>query len=136
MHHIKQVAGNSQVMQINLLRHQCTELPAGKYKKRKSSVKSRQSNYKLHGSESSQVQSQHKNQFDVNNAHQSKDRCSKCGDSVHVEGFQCPAKTFQWKACHTYGHFTSLSYQKKINSFQIKEAKSTPVTSRHSICKR
>ena len=31
--HIKQVAGDPQAAQINLLRHQCTELPAGKYKK-------------------------------------------------------------------------------------------------------
>ena len=91
--HIKQVAGAPQAAQINLLRHQCTEIPAGKYKKKKSSVKPKQSNYKQHGSESSQVQSQHKKQFDVKSAHQSKERCSKCGDSAHVEGFQCPAKS-------------------------------------------
>ena len=70
--HIKQVAGDPQAAQINLLRHHHTELPAGKYKKKKSSVKSRQSNYKQHGSESSQVQSQHTKQFDVKSAHQSK----------------------------------------------------------------
>ena len=40
--HIKQVAGDPGAAQINILRHQCTELPAGKYKERKSSVKSRQ----------------------------------------------------------------------------------------------
>ena len=51
--------------QINLLRHQHTELPAGKYKKKKSAAKSRQSSYKQQGSESSQVQSQHKKRFDV-----------------------------------------------------------------------
>ena len=49
VHHIKQVAGDPQAVQINLLRHQCTELPAGKYKKKKSSVKSRQANHKQHG---------------------------------------------------------------------------------------
>ena len=58
--HIKQVAGDPQAMQINLLRNQCTELPAGKYKKKKSSVKSKQSNYKQYGSEGYQMQSQHK----------------------------------------------------------------------------
>ena len=110
--HIKQVAGDPQAAQINLLRHQCTELPAGKYKKKKSSVKSRQSNYKQHGSENSQVQSQHKKQFDVKSAHQTKDRCSKCGDSAHVEGFQCPAKRFWCEACHKFGHFTSSYHQK------------------------
>ena len=109
--HIKQVAGDPQAVQINLLRHQHTELPAGKYKKKKSAAKSRQSSYKQHGNESSQVQSQHKKRFDVKSAHQNKDRCSKCGDSAHVEGFQCPAKKFQCKACHRFGHFTSLCYQ-------------------------
>ena len=51
-HHIKQVAGDPQAMQINLFRHECTELPAGKYKKKRSSVKPEQSNHKQHGSES------------------------------------------------------------------------------------
>ena len=32
--HIKQVAGDPQATQINLLRHQHTELPAGKYKRK------------------------------------------------------------------------------------------------------
>ena len=122
--HIKQVAGDPQAAQINILRHQCTEIPAGKCKKKKkSSVKPRQSNYKNHGSENSQVPSQHKKWFDVKNAHQNKDRCSKCGDSTHVEGFQCPTKKFQCKACHKYGHFTSLHYQKKQASFKSRKPK-------------
>ena len=91
--HIKHVACDPQAAQINLLKHQDTELPTGKYKKEKSSVKSRPSNSKQHGCESFQVQSQHKKRFDVKSAHQNKDRCSKCGDSAHVEGFQCPAKS-------------------------------------------
>ena len=121
--HIKQVAGNPQAVQINLLRHQCTELPAGNYKKKKSSVKPRQSNYKNHGNENSQVPSQHKKWFDVKNAHQNKDRCSRCGDSTHVEGFQCPAKKFVCKACHMFGHFTSLCYQKKQAPFKSRKPK-------------
>ena len=40
VHHIKQVAGDPQAAQINLLRQLHTELPAGKYKKKKSSAKS------------------------------------------------------------------------------------------------
>ena len=89
--HIKQVAGNPQAVQINLLRHQCTELPAGKYKK-KSSVKPKQSNHKQHGSKSYQVQTYHKKRFDPKSAHQKKDRCYKCRDTAHIEIFQCPAK--------------------------------------------
>ena len=90
--HTKQIAGDPQVAQINLVRHQHTELPTGKYKKKKSSVKSRQSNHKQHWSESCQVPSQHKKQFDVKSAYQNKDRYSKYGDSAHIEGFQCAAK--------------------------------------------
>ena len=44
--------------------------------------------------------------------HKYKDRCPKRGDSAHLEGFQCPAKKFQSKACHKFGHFTSFYYQK------------------------
>ena len=68
--------------------------------------------------ENLQVQRQHKKQFDVKQAHQSKHRCSNCGDSVHVEGFQCPATKFQCKAYHRFGHLTSLCYQKKQVPFK------------------
>ena len=55
--------------------------------------------------------------------HQNKERCSKCGDSIHVEGFQCSAKKFQCKACHKFGHFTSLCYQKKQAPFKLRKLK-------------
>ena len=51
--HNKQVAGDLQAVQINLPRYQCTELTGGKYKKKKSSVKPKQSNYKNHRNENS-----------------------------------------------------------------------------------
>ena len=82
MHHIEQVPGDSQATQINLLRHQHAELPAGKYKKERSSVKPKQSNHKQHGSERYQVQNQNKKQFDAKSAHQNKDRFSRCGDKL------------------------------------------------------
>ena len=90
--HIKQVAGDPQAAQIHLLRHQCTELPAGKHKKKKSSMKPKRSNHKQYGSENYQVQTHHKKRFDLKSTHQKKDRCSKCRDTAHIEGFQCPAK--------------------------------------------
>ena len=121
--HIKQVAGDPQAALINLLRHQCTELPAGKYKKKKSSVKPKQSNHKQHGSESYQVQTHHKKGFDPKSAHQNKDRCSKCRDTAHIEGFQCPVKKYQCKACHKFGHFTSLCFQKKQASSKLRRPK-------------
>ena len=119
--HIKQVSGDPQAAQINLLRHQGIELPAGKYKK--SFAKLRQSNYKQPGNENTQVSSQHKKWFDVKNAHQNKKRCSNCGDSTYVEGFQCPAKKFQCETCHKFGHFTSLCYQKKQAPFKLRKPK-------------
>ena len=110
-------------MQINLLRHQCTELAVGKYKKKRSSVKPKQSNHKQHGSESYQVQNQHKKQFDAKSTHQNNDRCSKCGDTAHIEGFQCPTKKYQHKACHKLGRFTSLCFQKKQTSSKPRRPK-------------
>ena len=40
-------------------------------------------------------------------------RCSKCGDTTHWERFTCPAKKYQCKVCHRFGHFTSQCFQKK-----------------------
>ena len=99
------------------------QIPAGKYKKKKSSVKSRQSNYKQHGSENSQVQSQHKKQFDVKSAHQSKDKCSKHGGSAHVEGFQCPAKKFQCTSCHKFWTFYQFVLSEKQAPFKSRKPK-------------
>ena len=56
--------------------------------------------------------SHYKKSFDPRSAHKQKDRCSKCGDSTHLDGFQCPAKRYQCKSCHKFGHFTSLCFIK------------------------
>ena len=42
-------------------------------------------------------------------------RCSKCGDMAHCDGFTCPGKKYQCKACHKFGHFTSQCFQRKQN---------------------
>ena len=44
--HTKQVANDPKVMNINLMGHQCTDLPASRHKKRKSFVKPRLSSHK------------------------------------------------------------------------------------------
>ena len=111
--HIKQVAGDLQAAQINLLRHQCTDLPAGKYKKKRAPMKPKQVKHKHQGNEGFHLQAQPKKRFDTKGVHSDKSRCSKCGDTAHLEGFQCPAKKYQCKACHKFGHFTSMCYQKK-----------------------
>ena len=98
--HIRQVAGEVQAAQINLMHHQCTELPDGKYKKRKPQVKQKQVQYK---NVEQRPPNQYKKTFHPRLAHKSKDRCNKCGDSAHLEGFQCPAKNSNAR------HATSLA---------------------------
>ena len=67
--HIKQVAGDLQATQINLLRHQRTELPAGKYKKKRSGIKPRQSNHTNQCPEGYHLQAQPKKRFDACGMH-------------------------------------------------------------------
>ena len=108
--HIRQVAGDPQDAQINLMHHQCTQLPSGKNKKRKQGIKQGKS---YHKNAEHPTSCQVNRNFDPKLACKYKDRCPKCGDSGHLEGFQCPAKKFQCKACHMLGHFTRLCSQKK-----------------------
>ena len=107
--HIRQVAGDPQAAQINSMCHQCTELSSGKNKKGKQGFNPKQSHHK--NAEHS-ASGQFERSFDPKLAHKYKHRCQKHGDSAHLEGFQCPAKKFQYKPYHTFGHFTSLCYQK------------------------
>ena len=107
--HIKQVTGETQSTQIHLMRHQCTELSNGKYKKQKPQAKPRP----MQNKNARQKQSNyHKKSIDPRNAHKQKDRCSKCEDSTHLEGFTCPVKRYQCKSCHKFGYFTSLCFMK------------------------
>ena len=116
VHHIKQVAGDPQAVQTNLFRHQCTELPPSKYKKKKkSSVKHKLSNYKQHGSENYQAQTHHKKRFDPKSTHNNKDSSNR--------GMPMSSKKYQCKACHKFGHFTSLCFQKKQASSNLGDPK-------------
>ena len=56
------------------------------------------------------------------------DRCHKCGDSLHREGFSCPAAKHQCKICKKIGHFSSLCYKKieKSNYYQRSLQSSSP----------
>ena len=107
--HIKQVAGDLQATQIKLMRHQRTELPTNRHnKKRRLTDKPKQ--YKgLENSASNKV----KKSYDNKKPHRAYDHCNKCGDSLHAQGFQCPAKKHWCKVCNKYGQFSSLCYQMK-----------------------
>ena len=47
-------------------------------------------------------------------------RCSKCGNTAHWEGFTCPAKKCQCKVCHKFGHFRFR--QPKAHQIQVDES--------------
>ena len=121
-HHMKQVASDLQATQVNLMRHQTTDLPTSKSKQKQQSFKSRLKSHKRYSSDHNHHVPPYEKKFDPNQAHQRKDRCSKCGDSKHVKGFKCPARRLQCKTCNKYGHFTSLCYKKKV-SFKFRTPK-------------
>ena len=118
--YIKQVTSDPQVAEISLMRQQSTDLPTSKHKKRKPFVKPRPPSHK---NGTSDRQSNYKKSFDAKNVYRKQERCQKCRDSNHIEGFQCPAKKFQCKSCHKYWHFTRLCYQKKQASFKSRKPK-------------
>ena len=108
--HIKQATSNAQAAQINLLRHQRTELTHNKKKGHK--------HKKPFRSQESKPPS--KKRSNPSQSHGSQDHCSKCGDTRHAKGFSCQAKKYQCKACKKYGHFTSLCFTKqKKTVYQI-----------------
>ena len=136
MKHIKQVSGEPQVTQINLLRHQRTELPQHRYKKKRSYTKPKPGNNKSHGHDQCQSQISQRNKADHKLATSHRlppsnnfNRCLKCGNPAHHEGFTCPAKKYQCKACHKFGHFTSQCFQKRQQSqYQSRRPKAHQIT--------
>ena len=121
--YIKQVASEPQATQTHLVRHHCTELPASKLqRKQKKSFKLRQAtnkHYQEHKQRERMPQAHRRNcnnhqPYTSQEKYSGEDRCNKCGDNPHVKGFRCPASRYQCKNCHTFGHFSSLCYKKKI----------------------
>ena len=106
--HIKQHTSTMQgAAQINVLRHNCTSLPP---KKKKGSKKPNPSK----GTKPQQLQQQ-----EQSNQHQpcerSLNQCTRCGDSPHAQGCNCPAKKYQCKHCTKIGHFTKISFPKNAH---------------------
>ena len=44
------------------------------------------------------------------------ERCHKCGDTPHIEGFRCPSSRHRCKYCSKTGHFSHLCFRKKQES--------------------
>ena len=92
-HHIKQVPGDPQAAQINLLRHQCTELLAGKYKKKRPHVKSKQSHHKPQSSESYHLHKHNTRRGLTLRVHTiTRTDVPNVVTQPNLEGFQCPAE--------------------------------------------
>ena len=106
--HIRQVAGDIPAAQVQLMRHQHTQLPTGNYPKRNLHVTTSQ---KLQNCKTQEVPTMWKTPDTLRPDGRS-DKCSRCSDTPHAKGFQCPARKFQSKICHKFGHFTSVCYQK------------------------
>ena len=114
------MSGDPQATQVNLLRHQRTEIPADKAKmKQLKNNKFRSKNIGYSNEDNHQQSPYKKNEFENKKKFnprqilQSKDRCYKCGDSKHIEKFQCSAHKYQCRNCHKFGHFSSLCYKKQ-----------------------
>ena len=107
--HIKQVAGDLQATQINLMGHQQTELPTNRHNKKRKPT----GWPKLHKAPENAASNQVKKSYNNRKPHKAHDCCKKCGDSIHAQRFQCPTKKYQCKVGNKYGHFSSLFYQKK-----------------------
>ena len=123
MRHIKEVSGEPQATQIYLVQHQRTKLPHHRYKKKRSHTKPRPGNNKPCRNDQYQGQIPYKNKGDHKPPTSNRlppsnnfNRCSKCGDTTHCEGFTCLSKKYQCKACHKFGHFTSHCFQRRQNS--------------------
>ena len=121
--HKKQVSREPQATQINLLCHQRTKLPQHRYKKKRSHARPGLGNGKPAGNDQYCSQPHYKNKGNhkllMSNGmppSNNSNRCSKCGDTAHYDGFTCPAKKYQCKACHKFGHFTSQCFQRKHHS--------------------
>ena len=89
--HIRQVAGDLPVAQIQLMQHQQTELPARNYPKRKQTATTR---WKLQNHKSQELPTSQK-PFDLWKPETHSNRCTRCGDTLHAKGFQHPARKFQ-----------------------------------------
>ena len=107
--HMKQGTRDPQAVQVNLWRHQHTEIPPSKSKKKNKTSKLRQVANRFYDEKPWKPQD---NRRRYEHEHTRQDRCTKCGDSLHREGFRYLASKHQCKICHKYGHFSSLCYKK------------------------
>ena len=111
--YIKQVPNVPQATQVNLLRHQCTKLPPNKYQRKQRKFKPRSNNHKYQQEERKADRLPQENEKFRQEHNNQEERCHKCGDTPHIEGFRCPMSRHQCKHCSKIGHFNHLWFKKK-----------------------
>ena len=94
--------------QVQLMCHQHTQLPAGNYPRQKSTSTSGRKPQNHKSQEVPMMRKLH----DMLRPDTNSNKCNRCGDTPHAKGFECPARKFQCKICHKFGHFTSVCFQK------------------------
>ena len=114
--YIRQVSNEPQATQIHLLRHQCTELPPNRYQRKHRKPKPRPSNYRYQQEERKIDRPPQEHETYRQEQNKQVERCHKCGDTPHIEGFRCPASRHQCKHCSKTGHFSHLCFRKKQES--------------------
>ena len=110
--HIKQATSHPQAAQINLLRHQWTELPHKKKKGHKQHFKSKDG------------KPPQKKLFNPSQAHGSPNHCSKCGDTRHAQGFTCPAKNTFARLARSMDTLQASAFQSRNLTSNIVHIKS------------
>ena len=127
---IRQVAGDLPAAQIQLMQHQHTQLPARNYPRRKQNSTAR---WKPQNHKTLEIPTSWK-PSDMQRPDAHSDKCNRCSDTLHAKGFQCPARKFQCKICHKFGHFTTVCYQKSrptlIQFIPIKKTEGTTTSCR------
>ena len=110
--------------QTNLMCHQHTDLPS-KHKKRKPFTKPRPPSQRNEASDREAPSYHTKKSFDSKDVHKNKERCQKCGDSVHVEDFQSPAKNTNVRI--VIGMDTSQVFAFKNNKYLPSKGNPRPI---------
>ena len=106
------------------MQHQCTQLPTDNYPRGKQNSTSGQ---KPQNHKTPEVPTLQK-PSDMQRPDAHPNKCNRCGNTSHAKGFLCPARKFQCKICHKFGHFTTVCYQKSqgqhsSSSFQSRKPK-------------
>ena len=73
-----------------------------------------------------------KKSFDAKNMYKNKEKCQKCGDSNHIEGFQCSAKKFN--AFLVICMDTLQAYVIKRIKFHSSQGNQRPICCKQVLC--